>query len=74
MFWKIDRQIPMEKQAGVTSFEPDQEQNNAFLLELIRHWMFSKSCEVTNSNAFYITERLKLLDREIVNFPSQSKN
>ena len=32
----------MEEQAGITSFEPDQEQNNLFLLELIRIecWMF----------------------------------
>ena len=32
--------------SSVTLFEPDQEQNNLFLLELIRYWMFLMSCGV----------------------------
>ena len=46
---KIDRQMPMAEQAGVTLFEPHQEQNNLFFLELIRYWMFLKSCKGTKN-------------------------
>ena len=33
LFVKIKRRILVEEQADVRSFEPDQEQNNLFLLE-----------------------------------------
>ena len=75
LFGKIDRRIPTEEQAGVTSFEPDQEQNNLFLLKFMRHWMFSKSCGFSKtSNAFYSTQRLKLLGKKVINFPSLSSS
>ena len=58
---KIDRRVPMEESAGVTSFESDKGQNNLFLFELMQHWMFLKSCGVTKTfNAFYVTQKMKL--------------
>ena len=45
------------------------------LVELILYWMFSKSCGVIKTwNAFYGSQRLKLLDREILIFPSLCTN
>ena len=47
-----------------------------FILDrVLRRWMFSKNCGVTKtSNAFYGSQRLKLLGREIPHFLSLSKN